>query len=50
MALKHNDRDIQTQDAQFKEMFLNLSKGKEELKALLNGNSINKHPDNNKDD
>ena len=50
MALKQNYGDLQTQDAQFKEMFLNLSKGKEELKALLNGNLTKKHPDNNKDD
>ena len=31
-------------------MFLNLSKGKEELKTLLVGNMTQKHPDNNKDD
>ena len=31
-------------------MFLNLSKGKEELKALLIGNLTKKHPNNNKDD
>ena len=31
------------------EMFLNLSKGQEELKALLAGNLTKKHPDNNKD-
>ena len=50
MALKQNNRDLQTQDAQFKEMFQNLSKGQEELKALLNGNLTKKHPGNNKDD
>ena len=32
------------------EMFLNLSKGQEELIALLIGNLTKKHPDNNKDD
>ena len=31
------------------EMFLNLSKEQEELKALLAGNLTKKHPDNNKD-
>ena len=32
------------------EMFFNLSKGQEKLKALLNGNLTKKHLDNNKDD
>ena len=32
------------------EMFLNLAKGKEELKMLLNGNLTKKHPENHKDD
>ena len=50
MALKQNNRDLQTQESQFMEMFLNLSKGQEELKTLLNGNLTKKHPDNNKDD
>ena len=35
MALKQDNKDLQTQEAQFMEMFLNLSKGKEELKVLL---------------
>ena len=50
MALKQNDRDLQTQDAQFKEMFLNLSKGQEELKTLLAGNMMEKNLEDNKDD
>ena len=50
MALKQNDRNLQTQDAQFREMFLNLSKGQEELKALLAGTMTKKNPDDNKDD
>ena len=50
MALKQDNRYLQTQEAQFMEMFLNLSKGQEELKALLAGNLIKKRPDNNKDD
>ena len=50
MAFKQNNRDLQTQESQFMEMFLNLSKGQEELKALLNRNLTKKHPDNNKDD
>ena len=50
MALKQNNRDLQSQEPRFMEMFLNLSKGQEELKALLNGNLTKKHLDNNKDD
>ena len=49
MALKQDNNDLQTQEAQFREIFLNLSKGREELKTLLNGNLTKKHPDNNKD-
>ena len=35
MALERTVEDIQTQNAQLQEMFLNLSKGQEEVKALL---------------
>ena len=35
MALEQTIKDIQAQNAQLQEMFLNLSKGKEEVKALL---------------
>ena len=34
MALERTVKDIQAQNAQLQEMFLNLSKGKEEVKAL----------------
>ena len=50
MAFKQNNRDLQAQEAQFMEMFFNLSMGQEELKALFNRNLTKKHPDNNKDD
>ena len=50
MVLKQDNRDPQTQEAQFMQMFLNLYKGREELKTLLNRNLTKKHPDNNKDD
>ena len=50
MALQQDNRDLQTQEAQFRDIFLNLSKGQEELKALLAGNLTKKRPDNNKDD
>ena len=35
MALEQTVKDLQAQNAQFQEMILNLSKGQEELKALL---------------
>ena len=50
MTLKQNDRDLQTQEAQFREIFLNLSKGQEELKTLLVGNLVKKSPEDNKDE
>ena len=50
MALQQYKRDLQTQEAQFMEMFLNLSKGQEELKALLAGNLAKKSPEDNKDE
>ena len=50
IALQQDEGDLQTRDSQFREMFLNLSKGQEELKALLVGNLTKKCPDNNKDD
>ena len=50
MALEQTVQDLQTQDAQFKEMFLNLSKGQEELKALLAWNTAKKNPEDNKGD
>ena len=36
MALKQDNKDLQTQEAQFREMFLNLYKGQEELRAIIN--------------
>ena len=50
MALEQTVRNLQVQDAQFKEMFLNLSKGQEELKALLTESMTKKNPKDNKDD
>ena len=50
MALKQDNRDLQTQEAQFMEIFLNLSMGQEELKTLLVGNLVKKSPEDNKDE
>ena len=50
MALKQDNIDLQTQEAQFRDVFLNLSKGQEELKTLLVGNLVKKSPEDNKDE
>ena len=50
MALEQTIKDIQAQNAQLWEMFLNLSKGKEEVKALLTRGMIMGNPEGNKDD
>ena len=48
MALQQDTRDLQ--ETQFREIFLNLSKGQEELKTLLVGNLVKKSPEHNKDE
>ena len=50
MAPKQDNIDLQTQEAQFREIFLNLAKGQEELKTLLVGNLVKKSPEDNKDE
>ena len=50
VALQQDNQDLQTQEAQFRDVFLNLSKGQEELKALLVGNLVKKSPEDNKDE
>ena len=50
MALYQTMKDLQAQDAQFQEIFLNLSKGQEELKALLTENMTKKNPEDKKED
>ena len=50
MALEQTIKDIQTQSAQLQEIFLNLSKGQEEVKALLSRGMIMGNPEDNKDD
>ena len=49
MALEQTIKNLQAQDAQFKEMFLNLSKGQEEFKALFTESMTKKNPKDNKD-
>ena len=50
MALQQDNKDLHTQEALFRDIFLNLSKGKDELKTLLVGNLVRKSPEDNKDE
>ena len=50
MAFQQDNRDLQTQEAQFREIFLNLSKGQKELKTLLADNLVKKSLEDNKDE
>ena len=50
LALEQTIKSIHIQNAQLQEMFLNLYKGQEELKALLAGNLAKKNSEDNKDE
>ena len=50
MAFQQDNQDLHTQETQFREIFLNLSKGQEELRTLLMGNLVKKSPEDNKDE
>ena len=50
MDLQQDNQDLHTQETQFREIFLNLSKGQEELRTLLMGNLVKKSPEDNKDE
>ena len=49
MAFQPDNQDLQTREAQFRDVFLNLSKGREELKTLPVGNLVKKSPEENKE-
>ena len=49
MALEQNIKGLQAQNAQLQEMFLNLSKGLEEVKALLTRDMIMGIPGDDRD-
>ena len=49
MALEHTVQDLHTQNDQLQDLFLNISKGQEEVKALLIESMIEKNPEDNKD-
>ena len=50
MASKQDNQDMHTQETPFKEIFLSLSKGQEELRTLLMGNLAKKSPEDDKDE
>ena len=50
MDFQQDNQDLHTQETQFREIFLNLSKGQEELKTLLVGNLVKKSPEYNNDE
>ena len=50
MALEKTIKDIQDQNAQLQEMFLNLSKGQEEVKALLTRGMVIGNPEGIRND
>ena len=50
MALEQDNQDLHAQETQFREIFLSLSKGKEELRTLLMGNLAKKSPEDEKDE
>ena len=50
MALEQTIKDIQAQNAQLQEMFFNLSKGQEEVKALLTRGMVMGNPGDDRDD
>ncbi|KAL5066927.1 hypothetical protein RYX36_017814, partial [Vicia faba] len=49
MALEQTIKDIQIQNSQLEEMFLNLSKGQEEVRALVTRGMIMGNPEDDKD-
>ena len=50
MAFPQDNQDLHTQETQFREIFLNLSKGQEELRTLLMGNLAKQNPEDDKDE
>ena len=50
MALEQTIKDIQAQNAQLQEIFLNLSQGQEEVKALLTRGMVLGNPGGIRDD
>ena len=49
MASQQDNQGLHAQETQFREIFLSLSKGQEELRTLLMGNLAKKSPEDDKD-
>ena len=50
MASQQDNQGLHAQETQFKEIFLSLSKGQEELRTLLMGNLVKNGPEDSKDE
>ena len=50
MDCQKDNQDLHAQETQFREIFLSLSKGQEELRTLLMGNLAKKSPEDDKDE
>ena len=50
MASQQDNQGLHAQETQFREIFLSLSKGQEELRTLLMGNLAKKSPEDDKDE
>ena len=50
MASQQDNQSLHAQETQFREIFLNLSKGKEELRTLLMGTLVRNNPEDDKDE
>ena len=50
MAFQPDNQDLLAQETRFREIFLGLSKGQEELRTLLMGNLDKKSPEDDKDE
>ena len=50
MAFQQGNQGLHAQETQFREIFLSLSKGQEELRTVLMGNLAEKSPEDDKDE
>ena len=50
MACQQDNQDLHAQETPFREIFLSLSKGQDELRTLLMGNLAKKSPKDDKDE
>ena len=50
MASQQDNQGLHAQETQFREIFLSLSKGQEELRTLLMGNLVKNSPEDSEDE